>query len=123
MKILKTYEGFFKDLFKKKRESDGLYYWTNEEIIELEKIGFERKSKSNMSSFSYESSYSEKIEKIKISKFAEVINYNEYFFYEVYLKKSTHKEITKDFDTFPELLEFIKPYISEIEIDSKKYNL
>jgi hypothetical protein len=120
--MIKTYEGFFKDLFKRKRESDGVYYWTDNEIEELEKIGFKRYSKSSIGSFNYKSNYSEKIETIKVSKFAEIINYNEYCFYEAYLdlKKIPHK---MDFDSFYDMLKFIKSYITELDIDTKKYNL
>lgn len=126
MKQLKTYENFFSDIFKnRRRQSDGKYFWTGPEQIELEAIGFINDSPaSSIGSFYYIPILSDNVEKIIIEKNTEILNYQEDFFYDVILNlKNTKNQTIKDFDNFEDVIQYVKQFIPEIDTNIKKYNI
>lgn len=121
MTYIKTYEGFFSNLFK--RKSDGSYYWHDSEVSDLEACGFERENSQYLTSPFYYYPQNDKVSSICLVKNADVSNGMEDYFYVVTITLSNDKIIEKDFDSFSEMLIYVKKYIPEIELDSKKYNL
>jgi len=123
MKHIKQFEGFL-DFFKKKtRQGNGVYYWTKDEIDNLSKLGLY--NDNNTSPYIMITTHLDDIKDIKIKKFADADYENGQvdWFYDVTIIFNDGKEKIKDFDYFDSMIKYITPYVSEINISTKKYNL
>ena len=135
MKHVKTYEGFFSNLFT--RKSGGIYHWSEAEMDALNANGFYQEDQlgklrnypPNVRSFYYESPRDNL--RIILKKHAIGSNGIEDCFYEAIIntddKSKTinkkHKTKIKTFDGFNKMLFFVLKQIPDIDLDTRKYNL
>lgn len=129
MKFLESYKDWYKN--DKDKEYDS-YPWRDSEIVELEKSGFFIGDQNNVySTYYYTPNIINDIKEVKIKKMIEIISnstteyrYGDYF-YEIIITFINNNTIVKDFDadSFNTALEFAKKYITQVDIQTKKYNL
>ena len=133
MKHIKNYERFFsniKNIFNKskQRKDAGSYYWTDDEKEKLSSLGFYIPDSFYSGALHYQTENPNTkeiiIEKRTIRVLSAIYPGSEdWFFYNAYITVSDDNIIYKDFDVFSELIDFVKMYITEEDIASKKYNL
>lgn len=131
MKILESYNDMFKNKDGKEYDS---YPWSDSEILELENSVFYTNDKhKSYGNFYYIPNILKNIKEIKIKKMVEIItgehdrgeySYGHYF-YQVIINFIKKDIIVEDFDkdSFENALNFAKKYITQLDIQTKKYNL
>lgn len=129
MKYLREYEGFFSNIKRRLFSSNVYYRWYYQEAEELESLNFYRISEKDYNSepYYFKPNVTDSIKEIIVIKYYDIGSATsstdiETVFYRAEVKKNK-RTIKKNFDSFEEMIEFVKKHIPEVEIDTKKYNL